>query len=203
MDRHAHFLHQAWHQLRFLPVSPLAQLEIAGDAGLLDGILARAGVYRAPAPALRNLNRLGQLRAYLARPGRGPESRFCDGSFRVLYAGDSLRTCLSEMAYHHGRALADSTEPPGAIRVFEGLALEVTGRFRDVRKGCAELHRPGDYAPSQAFGRALKAEGEPGVVYRAVRRKGGTCLGLFQAMPVVSCSLDQMLALRWDGHRLG
>jgi len=194
-----HCLHQAWHQLRFLPVSPLAQLEAPAEGALVD----RAGVYRPQAPALRDMDRLPQLRAYLASPGRGPVSRFCDGSFRALYAGEILATCVAEVAYHHGRALAASGEPPGAIRVFEALALKVTGRFPDVRKGNAALHRPGDCAPAQALGRELKAAGAPGLAYRSVRRKGGSCLALFLAAPVTSCALKQMVPLQWDGRTLG
>jgi hypothetical protein len=202
MEATAHLLNQVWHQLRFLPISPLAQLVPPGDAPVLDGLLARAGVYRERTPALQDMDRLPQLRGYLALPGRGPASRFCDGTFRALYAGEGLPTCVAEMAYHHGRALADTREPAGAIRVFEGLALKVAGPFRDLRKGHADLHRPEDYGPAQAFGRDLKAQGEAGAVYRAVRRKGGECLALLLAAPVKACTLKQVLALRWDGERL-
>jgi hypothetical protein len=202
MEVTAPFLHQVWHQLRFLPISPLAQLVPAGEAPVLDGLLARAGVYRERSPALQDLDRLPQLRAYLALPGRGPVSRLCDGSFRALCAGESLPTCVAEMAHHHGRALAETREPAGAIRVFEGLALKVAGPIRELRKGHADLHRPEDCAPAQAFGRKLKAEGEAGAVYRAMRRKGGECLALLQSTPVKTCTLRQVVALRWDGQRL-
>ena len=202
IQEYAHFLHQAWHQLRFLPISPLAQVAGKNDTAVLDGLLARAGVYRAAAPALRDLDRLPQARAYLARSGRGPESRFCDGSFRVLYAGESLATCVAEMAYHHGRALAETGEPVGAIRVFEALGLKVSGHFKDLRKGHGDLHRPQDYAPSQAFGRGLKSAGDAGAVYRAVRRKGGECLALLLPESLKACNLRQMVALQRDGSRL-
>ena len=203
MEGYVHFLQQSWHQLRFLPVSPLTQLEAPPEAGILDEILARAGVFRPQAPALKDMDRLPQLRAYLANPGRGPASRFCDGSFRALYAGESLATCVAEMVHHHGQSLADTREPPGAIRVFEALALKVTGRFKDFRKGHAALHRPREYAPAQALGRELKGLGEPGLLYRSVRRKGGDCLALFLPAPVKSCVLKQMVPLQWDGHTLG
>jgi hypothetical protein len=81
--------------------------------------------------------------------------------------------------------------------------LKVTGRFRDFRAGNKALHRPGDYAPAQALGRTVKAAGEPGLTCRAVRRKGGAGLARFLAAPVKVCSLKQMVALQWDGHRLG
>ena len=203
MDAFVHFLHMSWHNLRFLPISPLAQLAPEADGEVLDGLLERAGVFRPTAPRLRDLDRLPQLRAYLGQPGGGPVSRFGDGSVRALYAGESLATCVAEMAFHHGRALAEGHEPAGAIRVFEALVLKVTGRFRDLRAGYKVLHRPGDYAPAQALGRTVKAAGEPGLAYRAVRHRGGACLALFLAAPVKVCTLKQMVALQWDGHRLG
>lgn len=203
METTAHFLNQIWHQLRFLPISPLTQLVPPAELPFLDGLLARVGVYRERVPRLHEMDRLPQLRAYLALAGRGPVSRFCDGSFRAVYAGESLPTCVAEMAYHHGLALAATREPAGAIRVFEGLTLKVTGPFMDLRQGHAALHRAQDYAPAQAFGRRLKTQGDPGAVCRAVRRKGGECLALLRAEPVKACTLKQVVALRWDGERLG
>lgn len=201
MENRIHFLNCAWRQLRFLPRSPLAQLADAEDRESLEDLLARAGVFR-PAPVRRKMDRLPQLKAYLAQPGPGPASRFCDGSFRALYAGESLATCVAEMAFHHGRALADSGEPAGAIRVFEGLEVRVAGQFLDVRKGHPTLHRPDDYGPSQAFGRALRIQGEAGLVYRSVRRRAGHCLALFAAEVVKGCSLKDLVPLTWDGSRL-
>lgn len=195
-----HFLNHGWRQLRFLPASPLAQLMTAPEMETLDGLLAAAGVFR-PLPA-RKLDRLSQLKAYLNLPGPGPTSRFCDGSFRALYAGESLATCAAEVAHHHGRALADSGEPAGAIRVFEGLALGIAGRFVDVRKGHRDLHRPEDYRAAQRFGRTLRSQGDSGAVYRSVRRKGGECLLLLAGATVKSCSLKDLVALTWDGRQL-
>jgi hypothetical protein len=201
MEGRIHFLNCAWRQLRFLPASPLAQLLPPGDGEVLDGLLARAGIFR-PGPPRRKMDRLPQLKGYLALPGTGPASRFSDGSFRALYAGESLATCVAEMAFHHGRALADSGEPAGAIRVFEGLEVRVAGDFLDVRKGHSGLHRPGDYGPSQAFGRDARSKGEPGLVYRSVRRRTGHCLTIFAAEGVRTCTLKDLVPLTWDGIRL-
>jgi len=203
MPEYAHLLQQSWRQLRFLPTSPLAGLVPVADASVLDGLLARASVYRPQPPALRDLDRLPQLKVYLGLPGRGPASRFSDGSFRAIYGGETLDTCVAEMAFHHSRTLAETSEPAGAIRVFEALALKVSGAFPDVRKGHRDLRLAGEYRHAQAFGRGLRSAGEPGTVFRSVRRQGGECLALFLAAPVKACTLKQMVALQWDGERLG
>jgi hypothetical protein len=172
------------------------------DGPELAGLLARVGVFRPWPPGPGNSDRLQHLRAYLRMPGRGPRSRFCDGSFRSIYAGKNLETCRAEIAFHHGQALRDSGEPPGAARIFEVLAMKVGGAFADVRKGHGDLHRPEDYGPAQAFGRWAKSTGETGIVYRSVRWKQGECLAILEGQGVRSCALKELLALRWDGQRL-
>ncbi len=196
------FLNHPWHQLKFLSVSPLAQLVTAAEGYELAALLARVGVFRPWSPGAGNHDRLPQLRAYLRMPGRGPRSRFCDGTFRAVYAGKALATCRAEVAHHHGQALRDSGEPPGAARIFECLQLRVAGAFLDVRKGPRELCRPEDYGPSQAFGRAARAGGEAGIVYASVRARGGECLALFDPGAARSCVFADLLALRWDGQEL-
>jgi hypothetical protein len=197
-----HFLNHPWHQLKFLSVSPLSQLVPPGDGHDLAALLARVGVFRPWPSGAGNADRLPQLRAYLGMPGRGPRSRFCDGSFRAVYAGKSLATCRAEVAHHHAQALRDSGEPPGAARIFECLALRVAGSYLDVRMGHRDLHRPGDHGPSQAFGRTAKGEGEAGIVYASVRAPGGECLALFDPAGARSCRFTDLVAMRWDGRQL-
>jgi hypothetical protein len=197
------FLNHPWHQLKFLSISPLAQLVAPEERSELAALLTRAGVFLPWPSGLRNPDRLPQVQAYLRMPGRGPASRFCNGTFRALYAGKTLEVCRAEMIFHHGRALRDSGEPPGAARIFEALDLRVGGTFTDVRKGHAELHRPGDYAPSQAFGAALKSAGSPGILFRSVRRKGEVCLVILEAASLRTCIMKDLVALRWDGETLG
>jgi hypothetical protein len=199
---HVRFLNHPWHQLKFLTASPLSQMVGPAEGLELAGLLARVGVFRAWPSGAGVSDRLPQLRAYLRMPGRGPQSRFCDGSFRVVYAGGTLATCRAEIAHHHGQALRDSGEPPGCARIFEVLALRVEGRFTDLREGPGELSRADDYGPAQAFGRKAKGAGEAGIVYRSVRWPAGECLAVLAGERVRSCVLADVLALYWDGERL-
>ena len=199
---HVDFLNHPWHQLKFLSISPLAQMVPQADGTELAGLLARVGVFRPWPPGAGNPDRLPHLRACLRMPGRGPQNRFCDGSFRAVYGGSTLATCRAEVAHHHGQALRDSGEPPGAARIFEALVMRVGGRFVDVRQGHPELHRPDRVGPAQAFGRQIKGAGEAGIVYRSVRRPTGACIGIFDGARVRSCTLAELVALRWDGASL-
>jgi hypothetical protein len=65
------------------------------------------------------------------------------------------------------------------------------------------VHAPGDYAPSQALARELRAAGSWGLLYRSVRRSGGECIALLRpraaTLPVVQ---GEHLTLHWDGQRI-
>lgn len=197
-----HFLNHPWHQTKFRPISPLAHMTPASAAAEVADLLYRAGIFRGWPPGARNADRLPLLKAYLRMPGRGPASRFSDGSFRTVYAGKDRATCIAEVAYHHGLALRDGGEPAGAARIFECLELRITGPFVDVRKGHGHLHRPRDYGPAQDFGAKCRIAGEAGILYRSVRRRGGECLALLLPEPVKTCTFKEIIALRWDGSRL-
>lgn len=198
---HVHFLNHPWHQLKILSVSPLGQLTAPAEGPELAALLARVGVFRPWPLGAGNADRLPHLRAYLRMPGRGPRSRFGDGSFRIVYAGKTLATCRAEIAHHHGRALRESGEPPGAVRIFEALVMRVGGSFVDAREGDAALYRE-DYGPAQAFGRQAKGAFEAGIVHRSVRWKSGECLAILDGERVRSCALADLAGLRWDGVRL-
>jgi len=200
--RHAHLLNQSWQQLKFLPVSPLAQLFAPSERLQVATLLARAGTFLSWPSGLRNPDRLPQLGAYLDLPGRGPVSRFCDGTFRAVYGSSVRETCMAELAFHHGQALRDSGEPAGTVRIFEALEFRATGGFVDARKGHPELHRPMDCGPAQAFGRSCRIRREAGILYRSVRHRGGTCLAIFEGSAVTACALQEIVAMRWDGERL-
>ena len=200
--KQAHLLNQPWQQLKFLPVSPLAQLFAPADRLQVATLLARAGTFLSRPSGAGKPDRLPQLRAYLNLPGRGPVSRFCDGTFRAIYGRDARETCMAELAFHHGQALRDSGEPAGAVRIFEALEFRASGGFVDVSKGHGELHRPMDYAPAQAFGRSCRTRREAGILFRSVRHRGGSCLAVFEGSTVTTCTLREVVAMRWDGERL-
>jgi hypothetical protein len=133
----------------------------------------------------------------------GWPSRFSDGSYGVYYAARELETAVRETAYHFGRFLAATSEPRGTeieLRVLVSKRLEQ--RFHDVRIGNADLHRPDDYRPSQAFGARLRTQGSNGIVYRSVRHEGGTCLAVLRPKAIPCPKQGAHLRYHFDGKRI-
>lgn len=132
-------------------------------------------------------------------------SRFTDGTFGVLYAGNRFEVALFETAYHHGRFMAATNEAAGWTSQFREIVLEVTGDLHDLRGGnpaYADILDPDDYAAAQALGAQLHAAGADGIVYPSVRVEDGECVGLFYpdlgANPIQGRHLDY----HWDGQRV-
>lgn len=133
----------------------------------------------------------------------GRPSRFSDGSYGVYYAARELETAIMETAFHMGRFLASTREPRGTemqLRVL--VSARVDASFHDVRRGYAELHEPSDYAPAQAFARALRKQGANGIVYRSVRHAGYACLAVFRPKAIPRPRQGAHLAYHFDGTRI-
>src|SRR5262245_59875025 len=79
----------------------------------------------------------------------GNPSRFSDGSYGVYYAARTLETAVRETAYHRGRFLAATTEPPGEVdmRAYVGRPVRLFCDLRPPRFD--DLHDPDDYAVPQ------------------------------------------------------
>jgi len=131
-------------------------------------------------------------------------SRFSDGSFGVLYAGETFEVALFETMHHHARFMAATSEAPGWTSQFREIGLDITARLHDIRASAdhARLLAPDTYVHSQAFGAALRASGAEGVLYPSVRKRGGACVALLYpdlaAHPVQGRHLDY----HWDGTRV-
>lgn len=132
-------------------------------------------------------------------------TRFSDGRYGVLYAGNRFEVALLETIYHHGRFMARTKEPPGWTSQFREIALAVVARLHDLRGGdpaWVPALAPDDYTASQHLGAALRAAGSDGLVYPSVRCPGGECAGLFYPdlarRPVQGRHLD----CHWNGERV-
>ncbi|WP_366658350.1 RES family NAD+ phosphorylase [Fodinicurvata sp. EGI_FJ10296] len=130
------------------------------------------------------------------RPGR-----FTDGSYGVYSAGNREDVAIREVAYHHGRAMANSGEEPGWTSQFRMLTNSVDLDLHDVRPHDL-YHAPDDYRPSQALGRHLRDSGANGIVYRSVRCPSGECVAIFwpdlMTIPVQGDHFDY----HWNGSRV-
>lgn len=133
------------------------------------------------------------------------KSRFSDGSFGVLYAGNSFEVALLETVHHHATFMARTREAPGWTSQFREIVLTIDASLHDVRGGhpdhVAALD-PDSYASSQAVAAALRGAGSDGIVYPSVRSEGGQCAGLFYPDLAKDAVQGRHLDYHWDGVRV-
>jgi len=132
-------------------------------------------------------------------------SRFSDGSYGVLYAGERFETALLETAYHHGAFMARTGEAPGWTSQFREIVLEIGARLHDLRSGgprFAPVLLSDSYAHSQPLGASLREAGSEGIVYASVRDPGGTCAALFYPDLAQNPVQGRHLDYHWDGSRV-
>jgi hypothetical protein len=130
------------------------------------------------------------------------KSRFGDGSFGVLYAGDRFNVALFETAYHHGLFMSRTAEKPGWISQFREIVLSVRADLHDLRgddRKFASALAPTDYSASQVLGAQLRAAGSNGVVYPSLRADGGECVGLFYPDLAAHVVQGRHLDYHWNG----
>jgi hypothetical protein len=132
-------------------------------------------------------------------------SRFSDGSFGMLYAGNSFEVALFETVHHHSRFMARTNESAGWTSQFREIVLDINAKLHDLR-GRDPIHRtaldPDNYEKSQNLGARLRAGGSDGLVYPSLRYEGGECLGLFYPDRAANPVQGRHLDYRWDGSRV-
>src|SRR5688572_6415598 len=82
-------------------------------------------------------------------------SRFSDGTFGVLYAGNTFEVALFETIHHHGQFMARTNELAGWTSQFREILLEINAHLHDLRSNevaQSGLLLPGDYRPGQTLG---------------------------------------------------
>jgi RES domain len=133
------------------------------------------------------------------------KSRFSDGSFGVLYAGNLFEVALLETIHHHERFMARTKEAAGWTSQFREIVMNVDARLHDLRKpGADQLQAldPDSYAVSQALAVQSRAAGSDGLVYPSARHRGGECVGLFYPDLATNAVQGRHLDYHWDGTRV-
>jgi RES domain len=132
-------------------------------------------------------------------------SRFSDGSYGVLYAGDRYETALHETIHHHERFMAATRQTPGWTSQFRELILNVSAALHDLR-GAAFADHPAlsrdDHMEGRRLGGRLHASGSDGVVYPSARHPGGACVGLFYPDCASNPVQGRHLDYHWNGARV-
>lgn len=133
------------------------------------------------------------------------KSRFSDGSFGVLYAGNVFEVALLETIHHHERFMARTHEAPGWTSQFREIVLNVEARLHDLRKPNADELKaldPDDYTVSQMLAKEMRDEGSDGLVYPSARYNKGECVGLFYPNLAANAVQARHLDYHWDGTRV-
>lgn len=133
------------------------------------------------------------------------QSRFSNGSYGVLYAGDSFEVALFETVYHHSRFMKRTREPAGWTSQYREIVMQVDAQLHDLRGGMpnhAALLSPDDYSTAQIFAATLRGEGASGLVYPSVRYAKGECVGLFYPDLASDAVQGRHLDYHWDGTRV-
>jgi hypothetical protein len=133
------------------------------------------------------------------------KSRFSNGSYGVLYAGNIFEVALLETVHHHGQFMARTNEAPGWTSQFREIILKVDARLHDLRgqnPGYKDLLNPDDYSASQKKSSQLRSSGSNGLVYPSVRRAGGECVGLFYPDLAGDVIQGRHLDYHWNGERV-
>jgi hypothetical protein len=132
-------------------------------------------------------------------------SRFSDGSFGVLYAGNAFEVALFETIYHHERFMARTNEPAGWTSQFREIVLTIDARLHDLRGPEPQFLPaldPVDYTKSQALGARLRRAGSDGLVYPSLRYAGRECAGVFYPDRASNPIQGRHLDYHWDGARV-
>lgn len=130
-------------------------------------------------------------------------SRFSDGSFGVLYAGDRYEVALFETIFHHQLFMARTNEAPGWTSQFREIVMAVHADLHDLRDGVAAgALAPDDYAIGQTLGAELRAGGSDGLVYPSVRYPAGACVALFYPDLAQHAMQARHLDYHWNGTRV-
>jgi RES domain len=132
-------------------------------------------------------------------------SRFSDGTFGVLYAGDRFEVALFETVHHHARFMVRTNEPAGWTSQFREVVLNVAGALHDLRpRDAAYISAldPNDYSESQLLSSQLRAADSNGLAYPSVRCPEGECVALFYPDLATDPVQGRHLDYHWDSERV-
>lgn len=120
------------------------------------------------------------LMAPFTHVSRDRPSRFSDGSYGVLYAGESFETALFETIHHHGRFMARTGEAPGWTSQFRELVLAIDAALHDLRgerAGRARCWRRTIMRRARRSGRGCGLPGPMASSIRACAGRAGSASG--------------------------
>jgi RES domain-containing protein len=130
-------------------------------------------------------------------------SRFNGPERGAWYAAFELRTAQAEVAFHKSVQLAEIGCLEDEV-TYDDYQADVSAPLHDLRQATAfsACLAADSYVASQLLAERLLAAGSLGVVYPSVRRRGGTCMGVFRPALVAHLRKGTSWRFRWKGKPL-
>lgn len=127
-------------------------------------------------------------------------SRFNDPERGAWYAAFEVHAAQAEVAFRKTVQLAEVGRFEDEITLDDYLA-DFSAAFHDLRDApaFAACLDPDSYVQSQALAVRLLDAGSLGIIYRSVRRAGGTCLACFRPALVMNVRKGTTYRFLWRG----
>jgi hypothetical protein len=116
---------------------------------------------------------------------------------------------VAEVAFHKLKQFEEIDWDHEEISAFDEYLADFSTEMHDLRGNKTKYARylraapiPECYASSQELASSLLARQSNGLIYPSVRRKGGTCLGLFRPALVSHLRKGKTWRFRWQGKPL-
>lgn len=132
------------------------------------------------------------------------DSRFSDGTYGIYYAGDSLKTAISETKYHKEKWLKSFNAPRIELDM-RVLLADLKASLHDItgmQTMMTTVYHLTDYSASQNLGRQLRQQGSEGIRYNSVRNLSGQCAAVFKPRVLSHCRQERHLCYVWNGSEI-
>jgi len=142
------------------------------------------------------------MASFLHTPPTG--LRFSGGALGAWYGALTVETCIAEVSHHLRREMIRSGMER-FVATYRAYVARIDGAYTDIRGHAAsrpDLYARADYAATQAFGEAIRAEGGDGILYDSLRHQGGVNLCAYRPSKVqdVTQAGHIELTLRTEGR---
>lgn len=130
-------------------------------------------------------------------------SRFSDGSFGMLYLGESMDTAIAEVRYHQQVYWSLVPDLRYERFVFRGLTVrfDEAGALDALAVSRNDpIYSPTDYDASRPLGRSALQTKATALRYHSVRRPEGSCWGLLTPRQVKSVVQTAHYEMIWSGE---
>jgi hypothetical protein len=181
-------------------LAALAEIEGATSARLTAQSTGISGL--APNELVYDVPHARFINASFAYAKPREPNRFNGPDRGAWYAALEVATCLSEIAFHMTRFLADAGQFDATVEYAE-MFCSLAGDFLDLRQTPAHPCLDPDTVRAYPLGNALadkaRRDGLNGIIYPSVRHQGGTCFAALRPAAVQSVRQGDVYRLMWRG----